>query len=221
MSKSESSDKSKLGQIGSKGALAVVLSGLQAFIEPKVRVEQYVTDAEIAAEVLWNVRMSDDIWKVSVDLGCGTGILGIGMLLLGNEKVYFVDSDESAIKVAKQNLGKVESEYNVTGEAVFLCKDIEDFNETVDIVVQNPPFGTKVKHMDKIFLQKAFTLSSVVYSFHKSTSKDFISKFSTENRFEVTNIWDFNFPLKATYGHHTKKIKRIKVSCFRIERKGF
>jgi len=221
MTKSESSYEDKTGQINSKGALAIALSGLEAFIEPKVRAEQYPTDAEIAAEVLWNMKMCSDIGKVSVDLGCGTGILGIGLLLLGDVRVYFVDSDANAIKVAKRNLAKTESEYNMPGKAIFLCQDIKDFNDNVDLAVQNPPFGTKVKHMDKIFLEKAFEVSNLVYSFHKTETKDFINKLSTENGFDVTHIWDFDFPLKATYRHHTKKIKRIKVSCFRIEKKGF
>ena len=69
-----------MGNIASKGALAVILSKLKVFTAPKVRVEQYPTDAEIAAEVLWQAHMKGDIGKVSADLGCGTGILGIGLL---------------------------------------------------------------------------------------------------------------------------------------------
>lgn len=216
MSKSESSNMAK---IGSKGALAVVLSSLKGFEEPKVRVEQYITDPEIAAEVLWNVKLKGDIGKVSVDLGCGTGILGIGLLLLGAQKVIFVDTDSNALSLAKDNLKKVKSECCVNGEAVFLCKDIKDFKERVDLVVQNPPFGVKVRHMDKMFLENAFRISNLVYSFHKTETKDFICKFSTENGFNVTDVLDFNFPLKATYSYHTRKIKRIKVSCFRINKK--
>ena len=93
MTKSESSNREKMG-IGSKKAVTVVLSGLKGFESPKVRVEQYSTDAEIAAEVLWYAYMKGDIGKVSVDLGCGTGILGIGLLALGSEKVHFIDSDQ-------------------------------------------------------------------------------------------------------------------------------
>ena len=97
MAKSESSNR---GNIGSKKALAVLLSRLEGFIGPKVRVEQYATDPEIAAEVLWQAFMKGDIGKVSVDLGCGTGILGIGLLALGSKKVYFIDSDQKVIDIA-------------------------------------------------------------------------------------------------------------------------
>ena len=205
-------------EINSKGALAVALSKLQAFTEPKVSVEQYPTDSEVAAEVLWQLRMKGDLGKVSVDLGCGTGVLGIGLVLLGKVRVYMVDSDKWALETARQNLKKVQSEYKVPGEAVFVHQDIRDFKEKADLVVENPPFGVKNRHADKEFLKKAFELGNVVYSFHKTESRNFIDKFSTENGFRVTNIWDFQFPLKATMHFHSRRIKRIPVSCFRLEK---
>ena len=217
MSKSECSNRLKKL---SKGSLAVFLAGLEGFERPRVMAEQYTTDSEIAAEVLWNISLMGDLpvysGKVSVDLGCGTGILGIGMLLLGTKKVLFVDSDEKALEIAKKNLEKAKSEYSIGGGAVFLCKDINSFSERADLVVQNPPFGTKVRHMDKMFLKKAFESSDLVYSFHKNETKEFVKKFSTENGFEVTNIFNFDMKLKATFAHHTRRIKVIKISCFRI-----
>ena len=205
------------GRIGSKKALAVLLSRLEGFKGPKVSVEQYTTDAEIAAEVLWEAFMKGDIGKVSVDLGCGTGILGIGLLLMGAEKVYFVDSDQDSLDIAKKNLEKVKSEGYSIGKCIFICQDVDVFEEKADLIVQNPPFGIKVRHMDKVFLNKAFELSNLVYSFHKSESKRFVQAISEDNSFKVTNIWDFEFPLKATMSYHTHRIRRIKVSCFRIE----
>ncbi|MBI2135208.1 methyltransferase [Candidatus Woesearchaeota archaeon] len=205
-------------EINSKGALAVALSKLQAFTEPKVSIEQYPTDSEIAAGVLWQAKMKGDIGKVNADLGCGTGILGIGLALLGKVRVYMVDSDEEALEITKKNMKKVQSEYKLPGELVFVRQDIKDFKEKTDFVVENPPFGVKNEHADREFLKKAFEVGRIVYSFHKSESKAFIDKFSTENGFRVTDAWDFDFPLKATYGFHTKRIKRIRVSCFRLEK---
>jgi putative methylase len=218
MAKSESSYKGNIGHIESKKALAVLLSSLEGFRSPKVRVEQYATDAEIAAEVLWNGFMKGDIGKVSVDLGCGPGMLGIGLLVLGSEKVHFVDFDNEVMDIAKANVAKTESEYNIAGEAVFRLQDINDFNEQVDLVVMNPPFGIKVRHVDRIFLKKALEVGKIVYSFHKSDSKRFLKSFSKDNGFKITNVFDFNWPLKATMKHHTRKVKRIGVSCFRFER---
>ena len=215
MAKSESSNRA---YVGSKKALAVLLSGLEGFRSPEVRVEQYATDPEIAAEVLWQAYMKGDIGKVSVDLGCGPGMLGIGLLALGAEKVYFVDFDQKVLEIAKGNMAKLKSECKSSGEAVFLWKDIKDFNEQVDLVIMNPPFGVKVRHTDREFLKKAFEVGKVVYSFHKSESKKFLESFSKDNNFKITDVFDFEFPLKATMSFHSKKVKRILVSCFRLER---
>ncbi len=205
-------------KIGSKKALAVLLSSLEGFIGPKVRVEQYSTDPEIAAEVLWNVFMKGDIGKVSVDLGCGPGMLGIGLLALGAQKVYFVDFDKKVMDVAKANVAKIESECKVAGETIFRLSDINDFDEQVGLVVMNPPFGIKVRHMDKVFLKKAFEIGKVVYSFHKTESKKFLASFAKGNNFKITDVFDFEFPLKATMSFHSKRIKKILVSCFRFEK---
>ena len=202
----------------SKSGLAVVLSKLEGFKEPKVMVEQYIMDSETGASVLWNAALLGDIkQKVSVDLGCGTGILGIGALILGAKRVYFVDSDQEALEKAKENWQKVKSEGLAFGEAIFLCQDITGFNEKVDVVFENPPFGTKVRHADRGFLERALSLAAVVYSFHKSESKNFIGAFARDKNYEVSHIWDFKFPLKATQRFHTRKIHRIDVSCFRLE----
>lgn len=203
-----------------KSGLAIVLSKLKGFDIPKVRVEQYGMDPEIGAEVLWQANLIGDIQKVSIaDMGCGTGILGIGALLLGAKKVYFIESDSSALEIVKSNLEKVKSEYKVKGDAVFLCQDIKGFNKRVDVVLENPPFGTKVRHSDKVFLEKAIKIAFVIYSFHKSETKRFVRGFCRDNNCEITNVWDFKFPLKATQKFHKRRIHRINVSCFRIRRK--
>ncbi len=209
-------------QIKSKSGLAIALSRLKGFERPKVKVEQYTMDSEIGAFVLWQGALKGDIGqKVSVDMGCGTGILGIGCLLLGASEVYFVDNDENAMEIAKKNLKMVKSEFSIEGKASFIYKDVSDFNRKVSTVVQNPPFGVKVRHADKAFLKKAMEIGKVIYSFHKSSSKGFVDKFVNEKNFKVTDVWDFKFPLKASYEFHSRRIKRIDVSCFRIEKKVF
>ena len=91
-----------------KSGLAVVLSQLKKFEEPKVRQEQYFMDSEIAASVLWNAYLLKDIeGKAIADLGCGTGVLGIGALMLGAKHAFFVDSDEKALQTAKDNIFRI------------------------------------------------------------------------------------------------------------------
>lgn len=208
-----------MNQINSKSRLAIALSRLEGFKRPKVSQEQYLMDSEIGASVLWNAYLLDDLGgKVIADLGCGTGILGIGTLLLGSKKAIFADSDEKALTIAKNNILKVKSEGYLIGQAEFIFKDIKDVDLEVNVVLQNPPFGTKIRHNDIFFLKKALEIAPVVYSFHKSESKAFLERFSAKNNAEITHIWDFKFPLKATLPFHRRQIHRIDVSCFRFKK---
>jgi len=207
--------------IKSKSNLAILLSKLRIFEAPKLKVEQYTTDSEIAAAVLWQAYYLRDIEnKTIADLGSGTGILGLGALLLGAKKVFFVESDKSSIQTLELNLRFLEEKIctKLVKKAIFLNKDIKDFNKKVDTIVQNPPFGTKQKHADKIFLKKAFSLANVIYSFHKFETEGFVNSISKENGFEVTHLWKFDFPIKSTYSFHRKRIQRIKVGCWRMKK---
>jgi len=206
--------------IKSKSKLAIILSKLKTFSSPDLMAEQYATDSEIAAEVLWNAFYLYDIEnKTIADLGSGTGILGLGALLLGAKKVFFIESDKNSTKTAKENLKFLEEKLGIklVKKAIFLNQDINNFNEKVDIVIQNPPFGTKQKHADKMFLEKAFSITKIIYSFHKLETERFVNKISEDYGFEITHLWKFDFPIKATYSFHRKKIQRIKVGCWRIK----
>jgi len=195
----------------SKVQLAIALSRLKSFAKPDVKLEQYPTDSEIAADVLWHAGMQGHIeGKRIADFGCGTGILGIGALLLGAKHVFFVEKDASAITTLAENLASLEIEEGFT----IVPEDIANFDEEVDMVIQNPPFGTRDEHIDRFFLGKAFSVADIVYSFHKTSTKTFVESFAKDNGFDVKERLDFAFPLKQTQSFHTKKIQRIEVSCF-------
>jgi len=201
----------------SKGQLAIVLSTLEPFNRGKVSQEQYSTDAEIAATIIKQAEMLGDVeGKEIADLGAGTGILGLGTMLTGAKKVVFVEKDPEALDICIRNYEKLKSESLVSGKVEFRQNDINEVNLKVDTVIQNPPFGTREAHADKKFLEKAFTIANVVYSFHKTSTSAFVKKFSDDKNFKATHQFDFEFPLKKQYSHQTKKIHRIQVSCFRI-----
>lgn len=195
--------------------LAIKLTHLKVFSSPKIKEEQYPTDSNIAAEILWFAEICKDIeGKTIADLGAGTGILGIGCLLLGAKKVYFVEKDKDAIKVLKENLEafEIESGYEI------ITDDIRGFDKKVDTVIQNPPFGTKTKHKDRVFLEIAMSIAKTVYSFHKAETKDFIDKYIHNSDFHTTNYFEFDFPLKNSMKQHKKKVEKIKVGCWRASR---
>ena len=180
---------------------------------PRVRLEQYPTPSDIAAEVLWTAFMNNDIKnKIIADLGCGNGILGIGALLLGAKKVFFVDVDSEAILTTKKNLEQLRN-------AIIIHQDVSLFNEQVDIVIQNPPFGVQNEHADRSFLIKAMEISRKVYSFHKIESEQFIMALAREHNFEKEQLLKFSFPLKKTQNFHTKTEYKVQVGCFILSKK--
>ena len=190
-----------------KSSLAIRLSKLRGFASPVLKSEQYCTDSETAAELIWTASLNGDIkGKTVLDLGCGTGILGIGSLILGSKKTVFLDKDEQALKILDDNLQSLGNEnYQI------VHNDLKDAEVKADTVIMNPPFGTKKKHADREFLLKAFESSKVVYSIHNGASLDFLSKISQDNGFRMTHSHSFDLPLKRSYDFHRKKIHRVRA----------
>ena len=207
-------------EITSKKRLEMVLSRLKGFSNPKVMDEQYNTDASSAAMVIWHSHMKKEIFgKTVADLGCGTGILGIGMLLMGAKKAYFIDKDHEALETCENNLNLMKSEGFSLGDYEIVHAIIDTFAKKTDMVIQNPPFGTKVRHADKEFLVKAFEISDLIYSFHKSETSGFVGALCDDYGYKIAEKIEFAMPLKAQFSFHRRKIQRIDVSCFCIVKK--
>ena len=195
-----------------KKQLAIKLSKLEKVEKVKAVLEQYATDSEMAATILWDAFMQGDIEdKVVADLGCGNGIFGVGALMLGAKKVYFVDVDKESIGVAMRNC----SFKNVE----FVNKDVVEFDEKVDMVIMNPPFGVQQEHADKVFLEKAMEISNVIYSIHKIESERFIEKLSSDNGFGVAKIERMQMFLKKTMKFHKSEKYSVDVGVWTIKRK--
>jgi len=203
-----------------KSKLAIILSKLRDFDEHILHLEQYSTPSEIAADIVWKAYMNSDVdGKTILDPACGPGYFGIGCLLLGAKKVYFVDIDEKAIDILKSNLNLIKLKYKDLDEKIVIKNtDIKNFNENVDTVMQNPPFGVKKMHADKIFLEKAFNISETIYSVHKIESKKFIESIAKDYNFKITGYWKYDFMLRKTQGFHKKQKCYIKVGCWRLKK---
>lgn len=211
--------------IRSQKQLSVVLSRLEGFRNSKVSLEQYSTDSNVAASLLWNADLIDSLdEKTVLDLGCGTGILGLGGLFLDVGKIFLVDKDESALAVLKENIRFIDEEFMKIDRKRYkiINKDIEELSSAdlsklkIDIIIMNPPFGVKDKHADKRFLQVAFSTRKVVYSIHKVESRDFLEKFAKDNGYKLTHFWQYELPLKKTYSFHKKPVKKIRVCVCRF-----
>ncbi|AMM53283.1 METTL5 family protein [Pyrococcus kukulkanii] len=197
-----------------KKELAIMLSKLKGFRNPKPWLEQYRTPGNAASELLWLAYSLGDIeGKVVADLGAGTGVLTLGALLLGAKKVYAVEVDPEAIEVLKENVEDFDNVEVIVG-------DVSEFSEKVDTVVMNPPFGSQRKHADRPFLLKAFEVSEVVYSIHlaKPEVRKFIERFSQENNFVISHKVTTEIEIPAQFFFHRKRLERIKVDIYRFIR---
>lgn len=209
-------------KIGSKSGLAVILSQLKGFENPESELEQYQTESEIAAEIIWNAFYRREIEEMVVaDLGAGTGILGIGALIMGAKKVFFVEKDGSALSICRENITFIEEKLgsDIMSRASFVVGDVSLFDEKVDVLLENPPFGIQSqKHADRVFLEKAMAVSPIIYSFHTVESKPLIEALSKDREFMIEGYWEFDWPLKKTMKFHKKKIQYIRVGCWRLEK---
>ncbi len=199
-----------------KKHLAMTLSRLKGFLEPKPELEQYRTPGNVAAELLWLAYSLGDIeGRVIADLGAGTGVLSIGAALLGAERVYAVEVDGGALEIARENARSLGVDC-----IDFINADVSEFSARVDTVVMNPPFGSQVKHADRPFLLKAFEVSDTVYSIHltKPEVRGFIEAFTRDNGFEITHRLTLPFEIPAQFFFHRKRLERVLVDVYRFER---
>jgi len=198
--------------------LEIALEGLEGFVRPDPRTEQYVTPAPLAARLLHHAHLLGDIGgKAVCDLGCGTGILACGAALLGAERVAGVELDPEALAVAKRNAARLGA------EITFLQGDVRDRDVieglgSFDTVVMNPPFGAQDPHADRPFVDAALALAPVVYGIFNSGSLPFLGVYTAERatlEFAIGGI----LPLKRTLPFHRREVVEIEVEVVRMMRR--
>lgn len=197
-----------------KKKLEMALEKIDSFPNPNPQLEQYITPSEIASELLYNAYLKNDIeGKVVYDLGCGTGKFSIGASLLGAERVIGVDKDPLALETARKNTNM----FGI-GNIEFIEEDVKDIKGKADTVIQNPPFGVQKNQADRVFLEKAFEIGDVIYTMHKSSTRDFIVSYINRLGGSISDSKTVEFALKKSYKFHKADIKRIKVDIYRIRR---
>lgn len=203
----------------SKKELELLLSKLKDLEKREVRLEQYSTPSQIASSLLWLAYERGDIFEKNIaDLGTGNGILAIGAALLGAREVWAVEVDENALKIAEENYENLRNKGFKLSKVNFIHSRVEDFNKVVDTVIMNPPFGIKRRGYDRIFLAKAFSIASKVYSIHKLESKQFYEKFSSKFGFSSQLLQEFDFRIKFSFEFHKKKFYAFRAGIWLFEK---
>jgi len=195
--------------------LEMTLQSLAPFSAPRPELEQYSTPAVIAADLLFEALARGDLeGRKVLDLGCGTGPLGIGAALLGAEKVIGFDKDAIALEQAAANARQAGVEVE------FRQADIGDVQESADTVIMNPPFGAQRKGADRPFLTAAMRCVPIIYSLHLSHTEDFIQRFVRRTGFTATPLKRYKFGIPYMFEFHSKAKKEVDVTLFYILKTG-
>jgi len=207
-----------------KKEIISIIQNTDTFTNPKIELEQYCIDATSAVDLIYLAGFEfDDIKNHLIfDLGAGTGRLSIVCAYFKAKYVISVDIDWTALKILKNNIQQLELEKYILP----ICSDIKNFEisksklpHNLNITtIMNPPFGVQRRTADRIFLEKAFFLSEVVYSIHLANKKirQFISKYVTEFNWKIDNIIPYNMVLQRSFPFHSQKTKKIDVDIFRF-----
>jgi putative methylase len=193
--------------------LEILLQKVPKPAVPIPQLEQYMTTASIAADIIFTAYQWGDIEnKTVVDLGCGTGIFSIGAIYMGAKKVLGFDIDKNIIKAAK-NYAKTNA-LPIT----YAIKDITTVDTTCDTVLMNPPFGAQKSNTkaDRKFLEKAFEISNVIYSLHLKKTIFFLEKMIHVLKGEITYQKEYTFPIKWMFEFHQKEVVKYDVTLLRI-----
>ena len=187
---------------------------------PKLNLEQYLTPPNIAASIVTFIdeEYKDIDGKYLLDLGTGTGMLGIGCSYLGAYSCG-VDISQVAINVAKKNSIQL-------GVSNFdcICSDVSKAGryftpKTFETVLMNPPFGTKdLPGIDITFLEAAINLCrGSIYSLHKRTTRKHIMNYGDSKNLNTEIIAEIRFDISHTYAFHKKKLVDIDVDLVKFD----
>ncbi|MBN2156600.1 MAG: 50S ribosomal protein L11 methyltransferase [Candidatus Lokiarchaeota archaeon] len=224
-----------------KKNLISIVQSMQGFESPDIRLEQYVTDAVSTVDFLYYVAVDngDIANNIILDLGAGTGRLGLSSLLLGAKRVYAFEIDKSAIEVLTNNADTLD----LLDDVEIIQCDIakihpEEISELINrinayksracnqlecniICIMNPPFGVHSKNADRPFLNLAMQISDTIYSLHLSNPKtrSFIQRFIERNGWGTSTIHSQKIVLVSSYAFHKKKRKEIMADVYKMEKK--
>lgn len=194
-----------------KRQLEIQIEKLKTLQTPRLGLEQYPVSSRVAAELLYMAGFEhNDLRGATIDLGTGTGRLAIGAALMGSPKVVGVDLDGRSIVVAKENGA------SASVQVEWIVSDIVGVEGRFDSVLMNPPYGTRTPHLDIKFLDRAFELAPIVYSIHKSSTRDYLKRAIAGRGREIDEIRGMDLDIPHLFPFHQKNRKNVQVDLYRI-----
>lgn len=200
--------------------LEAMLAGVPGHDAPRPELEQYRTPDKVAAELLWAASADGAIaGRHVMDLGCGTGVLGLAAAILGAARVTGVDLDPRALATARHAAERLQ----VADRCAWVEADIGVWTPVpADTVVMNPPFGAQAanRHADRAFLRAAAgcvrASRGTVWLLAQVRTESFLGAFARELGMTVERVGVWDYPLVATMAHHEDEVRLVPVGGYRL-----
>lgn len=114
------------------------------------------------------------------------------------------------------------TECDVADKCDFILCDIKNIEKCTlpkkfDTVIMNPPFGTRDKRADLMFLKAAVKMATtVVYSFHKKSTRKHVVNYAKNLGVYSKVIANILFDLPASYKFHKQDSVDVEVDLIRF-----
>ncbi|CAD6188424.1 unnamed protein product [Caenorhabditis auriculariae] len=202
-----------------------LLEELSGFEDPKISLEQYATSPELSLAMMDAIDELTPLDGATVaDLGCGCGMLmTTAAFAFSPSYVLGVEIDDDAIATCCENLEHAEVQDVCEVVQLDALAAGKAFGPIFDVVVMNPPFGTKNNAgMDMKFVNAGLSIlkpGGSVYSLHKTSTRNFILKAAKNmENVEVDCIAELRWNLPQTYKFHKKKSVDVDVDLVRFKK---
>lgn len=191
-----------------KKELERFVEGLPVFPRPKLKLEQYPTDASVVAAAVWDAYMRGLLDAV-LDLGCGTGRFALAAAAMGARHVLCVDIDPEALEIAKKA-----AETHGLHSVDFLAADAPTLalGRRFTVTFMNPPFGIWSRRgTDVAFLAAALKHAEAVYTIHKLPTLQYVEKTVKKWGYRLEVLETAVLNIKPTYRHHRKRVHKVEI----------
>ena len=184
------------------------------FPEPNFFLEQYTTSLDILKVYFDLIPITQN--QSILDLGIGTGLLSFMALKKGISEAIGIDIDLKALKVARK-ISKASNIKNLNlihSSVEFL--NLSKFKGHISGVIMNPPFGTKRKFLDFVFLKRAMQTNGWILTLHKknSISDRKLHNLCQEHNYKIQSITTLVYSLPKTYEVHNLKFYKVEVNLY-------
>ena len=191
-----------------KKDLEIALQSVDNFPDPDPSLEQYMTPATMASDILFDAYRAGDVEGMKViDLGCGTGMFSIGAWLMGAGMVRGFDISLPALETARRNAERLGADVD------FVNLPVKDVDEGADTVFMNPPFGCQNKNADRPFLDKALETAECVYSIHMANTVYFVGEYCERKGRSLVSYKIYKYEIPHTFSFHTRMKKTVDVAA--------